>query len=355
MEDVTDSTSFHQSHGLVCGNARKVGVAEMTIWIATSWRRSTLAAFLALLTTPVSLAWGQDANSLVAPHRHEAVEIEADPIISRMAVPLVKPRRVLIDDLGNVFVADWGGGAVLKVSREGEVSIVADGLNEPAGMALDPAGYLFVAQHALGMEKEGSVVRIAPSGEQMIFADHLTGPTDLAFDRYGNLYVANFDGNSIVKFDPAGQMTVFAENVPAPAALAIGEFGSVFAASSTEGTVIKFTTDGAPIVLARGLNLPSDLAFDPEGHLIVTNYGGTELSYLDPAQSIRTFAAVPKGTVGLDFDPEGNLVLSNWDLQLLIRITLNVTVPCPHCEKKIPVRLKPKAKEDRSDRKGPML
>jgi hypothetical protein len=51
---------------------------------------------------------------------------------------------------------------------------------------------------------------------------------------------------------------------------------------------------------------------------------------------------VPKGTIAHAFDAAGNLLMVNWDLQFLMRVTNSFEVPCPHCGKPIPIRLRPK-------------
>ena len=44
------------------------------------------------------------------------------------------------------------------------------------------------------------------------------------------------------------------------------------------------------------------------------------------------------------FDLAGNLVFVNWDYQTLMKVTTNLSIPCPHCEKAIPLRLRPRQK-----------
>jgi hypothetical protein len=78
--------------------------------------------------------------------------------------------------------------------------------------------------------------------------------------------------------------------------------------------------------------------------LIATNFGGTELTYIDPMGGTKTFALVPKGTIGIQFDLAGNLIFVNWDYQTLMKVTTNLSIPCPHCEKAIPLRLRPRQK-----------
>ncbi|WP_166819918.1 NHL repeat-containing protein [Thalassoroseus pseudoceratinae] len=289
-------------------------------------------------------------------HHHHPVRLNARPIVSRFDVALSKPRRVLISPDGSMLVADWGADVVLKITTTSEVTVFASNLHEPAGLARDAAGNLYVANHASGIAGEGTVVKISPGGMPIVFADGLCGPTGLAFDPQGTLFVADFQGDRIVRITPDGDSQTFVDELPTPAALAFDQHGYLYTASSTEGTVYRIDAMGNRFIVCQGLTVPSDLAFDSQGHLIVTNYGGTELTYVDPMGTGRIFATVPKGTIGLDFDADGNLVFVNWDFQTLMKITMNLQIPCPHCGQTIPLQLRPRQpKPTRSKPSGPVI
>ncbi len=303
---------------------------------------------------------GGETRSISQPldgeHQHRPVRLNARPIVSRFDVALSKPRRVLIDADGSMLVADWGADVVLKVTATGEASVFVSNLHEPAGLARDAAGNLYVANHASGIAGEGSIVKISPGGMPILFADGLSGPTGLAFDPQGTLFVADFQGDRIVRISPDGDLQPFVDELPTPAAIAFDQHGYLYTVSSTEGTVYRIDPTGNRYIVFQGLTVPSDLTFDPQGHLIVCNYGGTELTYVDPMGSGRVFATVPKGTIGLDFDAEGNLVFVNWDFQTLMKITMNLRIPCPHCGQTIPLRLRPnQPKRPPSRTDGPVI
>ncbi|MBT4867947.1 MAG: hypothetical protein HON53_22830, partial [Planctomycetaceae bacterium] len=48
-----------------------------------------------------------DSAFTPAQHRHDPIDVDARPIVSRLAVSLVQPRRMLRDGQGNLYVADW--------------------------------------------------------------------------------------------------------------------------------------------------------------------------------------------------------------------------------------------------------
>jgi sugar lactone lactonase YvrE len=278
----------------------------------------------------------------VKPHLHKPILIVGDPIIQRLRLPLENPRRVVIDEMGMIYLVDSGAGKIYRIDRTEKVTTVAEKLNEPSGLVRDKQGNLFVSQHANGEKAAGSVIRISPTGKQTVLAKGLTGPKGLAFDVKGMLYVGVFDENRIVRIDPKGVMTEFAKNVGSPAALVFDKKGNLLAVNSIEQTVSKITPQGKVSILARGFSVPSDIALNANGVPIVANYTGTHLSRIEKDGSVKPHFAVPAGTIGIAFNKEGNLVLVNWDLKMAVKITTRLSIPCPHCNKKIPVRIQPK-------------
>ncbi len=304
----------------------------------------------------VSFCWGSNVVSLAGetatvPHRHDAMEIDSPPIISKYAASLVRPRRMLVHANGTMYIADWGAGTVVRISPKGKSTVIATDLNEPAGMALDGMGNLYVATHAQGMTKEGAIVRLSPNGMKSEFAVGFNGPTGIAFDRRDNLYVANFHDNSISRVNSSGEVSTYVTNIPSPSAIVFDSDGNLLALSATEGSIYRITAmdDVSAMVdvsvIARGLTAPSDLTFHPDGHLIAVNFGRAELVHITPKGRLKVFAFVPKGTVAAGFDRDGNLLVANWDDHTLLKITTNLKIKCPHCGAHIPVRLRVRQKQ----------
>jgi sugar lactone lactonase YvrE len=73
-------------------------------------------------------------------------------------------------------------------------SFAVHNLKQPAGLAVDSAGNLYVANYGLN-----EILIYNSSYTQLIsrtITQNISGPEDVAFDPYGNLWVANFIGNS---------------------------------------------------------------------------------------------------------------------------------------------------------------
>ena len=318
---------------------------------------AAVVAAVVVASTPVSAGFRLFDESAAAAtgrrsadaHRHDPIDVQAAPIVSRLPVPAVRPCRLLVDRHGNLYVADSAAEKVYKLTPEGTVSTLAEELVEPSGLACDAAGNIYISNYAGGEPNAGTIIRITPEGKRTTFARHLTGPGALAFDSKGSLYVASPSEDTIVIVDRQGRVVPFVNNIAAPAGLAFDERDNLYVVGQRDGVVSKITPAVRITVIARGLPGPSDICANPDGGFLVSTHAGTELIALDAQQKMRPVVRVPTETVSAVFDSDGNIVAANRDYGLVLKITVRLSIPCPHCGRKIPVRLKPKTETERTD------
>jgi hypothetical protein len=305
---------------------------------AMSPRRIGLWA--ALLPFAPALLAAAEPMQAPAPHRHAAIDLDLPPIVSRLRLPVSQPRRAIYSPDGALYVADWAAGTVCRLAPDGHVETLARGLFEPAGLACDASGDLFVAAHAGGVPELGSVLRIRADGVTDVVAEQLTGPTALAATSDGRLFVASFRAGTITRLDPDGASAIVAAGLAGPSALALDREGRLYCACSTDGTVLRLGENGPPETLARGLASPSDLAFDAEHRLVAVCYASGELMYVTSDRTHRPYAVVPAGTISVAFAADGNFALVNWDDASAVRVVTTSAILCPHCGASIPLRLR---------------
>ena len=262
-----------------------------------------------------------------------------------------------VDASGTVYFADGGSNTIRKMAPDGSVSTIAgtpgvrggaDGnaasatFDGPAGVALDRAGNIFVAETGNNLIRE-----ITPQGVVSTFAGTAgihaitdgTGtaatfyrPNSVTIDAAGNLYVADA-GNTIRKITPQAVVTTFAgqgtvhgtaDGIGTQATfMALGELrtdaaGNIYAGDAGASTVRLITPAGvvstiagkaASVVSAIGSGTeagfldPTGLAVDKSGNVYVADHYGYSVRVISPGG----YAAMLVGTPGENANTDPNL------------------------------------------------
>jgi sugar lactone lactonase YvrE len=211
------------------------------------------------------------------------------------------PAATAVDSSGNVYVADSHNNTIRKITPTGVVTTLAgkagssgsaDGTGsaarffQPAGIAVDAGGNVYVADNA------STIRKITPARVVTTLAGSagLTGSTDdtganarfayprgLAVDGGGTVYVADDGNNTIRKISPGGVVTTLA-----------GVAGS---AGSLDGT-------GS----AARFNAPVGVAVDSGGTVYVSDYSNRTIRKITPGGTVSTLA----GTAGSSGSADGS-------------------------------------------------
>jgi len=203
------------------------------------------------------------------------------------------PAGLVVDSSGNLYISDSGNACIRRVAADGTITTIAgngragfsgDGgpataaqLAFPTGLAIDPAGNLYVAdtdnQRIRMIAPDGTITTVAGTGDQGYSGDggpataaELISPFSVVVDAAGNLYIADF-GNSVVrKVTPNGIISTVA---------GVGQPG--------------YSGDGGPASEAA-LMAPYGLAVTAKGDLLVADFGAHAIRAISPAGTITTVA-----------------------------------------------------------------
>ncbi len=278
-------------------------------------------------------------------HSHKTVTLMQAPSISRLKVSYAVPHRATVDPSGNILVADIRAGVVFKTRPDGSTSVLADGLNQPVSVITDEVGNAYIATAGQGKTGAGRIYKVTPEGERETLHGDLTSPTDILRDDTGTFTIALGTKNQIVTVDPDGAVETLCDRIKQPSALARGRDGELFIASR-KGQIYQLLANGRIQKLADDLKSPTGLAICHDGRLVVAS-NDLKLTVIEKG-GVKSFAKVPQGTTDIAFSPRGNMVIVNKLLQSVTRVTTRTQIPCPHCDKPIPVILKKPKPSDTS-------
>ena len=264
--------------------------------------------------------------------------------VQAIAAPLAAPAQIAYDVAGNLYIADLNDNVIRKVDVAGIVTTVAGTgeqgysgdsgsatsalLDSPAGVAVDAAGNIYIADtHNQRVRKvsNGTITTIAGTGNAGFSGDSgpassakLSNPTALALDANGNLFIADTDNHRIRKISGATITTV---------------------AGNGEQT---FSGDGGAAT-AAGIDSPNGVAVDAAGKIYIGDTHNQRVRVVDTSGAISTLAgnfskayagdggAAASASLarprGLSVDTQGNIYVADSDNHRirLIASTGNIT------------------------------
>ena len=191
------------------------------------------------------------------------------------ATGLSAPIGVAVDGAGDVFIVDLNLPNAVEVTPAGVQTAVGSGLSYPVGIAVDGAGDVFI-----GDQNNNRVVEVTPTGVQTtVPATGLQQPWGVAVDAAGDVFIADGGSNNrVVEVTPSGvQTTVPATGLQQPYDLAVDAAGDVFIADPKNARVLEVTPSGVQTTVGSGLNYPSGVTVDAGGDVFIGDQGSGEV------------------------------------------------------------------------------
>lgn len=258
-------------------------------------------ATLAQLNGPAGIAVDSSNNLYVADSGNNAIrKITPGGMISTVVSQLSDPQGVGVDSKGSLYIADTGNNRVIEASAGGAITPVAQ-ISKPVAVALDANGNMWVSEST-------NISKISSDGSVSVVLNGLNAPGGLAFDSSGDLIFAETGVNAIRQFTAAGTLSTLAgtgaagfsgDGGPASAAqlnspfgLAVDSTGTVWIADQGNNRIRTLTpaesvaNSTAPLTIA---NAASMLAGSIAPNEIVTIFG----SGFDPTHTQILFDGNP--------------------------------------------------------------
>ncbi len=273
------------------------------------------------------------------------------------------PSDVVVDPIGNLYVADTLNHCIRKITPVGDDSVLAgsgvpgfdDGVgaaaqfNAPKGIAIDSAGVLYVADtlnHLIRcITPAGEVTTVAGTRipaftDGIASAARFNQPTGIAIDADGNLYIADSGNNRVRKIDTVNDVSTLAgpTDLDSPQDVAIDSAGNIFVADLNNDRIRKIAPDGTISTLAgTGFSGPAGVAVDSADHVYVADRDGHRIVRVDPAGQIAVLAGLLdspgsndgsgtdtrfNGPSGLAVDSAGTIFVADRDNHRMRKINL---------------------------------
>ncbi|WP_164976122.1 SMP-30/gluconolactonase/LRE family protein [Oleiharenicola lentus] len=303
------------------------------------------------------------------------------------------PISVAVNPAGDIYVADSANSLIRKVTQAGVVTTFVgtagrvggnDGsttdpnvtFNLPQGTVVDSAGNLYVSDYAghtiRKITASGTVTTLAGTAATAGTADgtgsaaRFQNPSGLAVDTAGNLYVADSGSHVIRKITPAGVVTTVAGTAGSagnanglgaaarffnPRGIAVDSAGIIYVADTGNNMIRRIATDGTVTTLAGApntfggtdgtgaaarFNFPNSLAVDTGGNVYVADQLNSTIRKVTSAGVVTTLAgsAGVAGRVdgsgsaarfdrptGVAVDSSGNIYVADYRNQLIRKVT----------------------------------
>ncbi|MDR3734173.1 MAG: MBG domain-containing protein [Acidobacteriaceae bacterium] len=218
------------------------------------------------------------------------------------------PAGVAVDSAGNVYLADTTRNIVTKTTSGGVTTTLPfTGLARPYGLAVDGAGTVYVSDSV-----NNAVYTLTVANVQATLATTgLSAPRGITLDGYNNLYIADSGNSRVVRLDISGnQVPIAFSGLAAPSWLAVDTFGDIYV--SDTGKIFEIPYAGSQkTITASGLSAAAGITVSPSGSLYIADSGNGDVFVIPATGSPFTLASGLKTAAGLAVAPAGNLYIAD--------------------------------------------
>ncbi len=260
------------------------------------------------------------------------------------AAELNSPSGVVVDNSGNLYIADTGNHVIRKVTSGGVISTFAGNngagpgssgdngaatsaqLNAPTAVALDSSGNFYIADTG-----NGTIRKVIAGGtiSTVIGQGNFISPTSVVVDSSGIFYIADSGNNRVVKYAGGQVTTIAGTTVPGysgdggpatsaqlnnPKTVALDAAGNLYIADTTNARIRKVTSDGIIATVAGNgrigysgdngpaakamLGFPYGVVLAANGDLFFTDSNNHALRHLVPVLPVISEGGVGNGASG---------------------------------------------------------
>jgi sugar lactone lactonase YvrE len=243
------------------------------------------------------ITFGPDGRLWVAeylPGRISAVDVttgRVDVIVAPDG-PLQSPDDLVFDAGGNLWITDVAPGRVWRRTPDGELTVAADNILNPNGIAAI-GNRIFVNEMVPG----GRVLELTDTAtEPRVLVEGLMLGNAMQAGPDGNLYYPHMFPGEVYRISPEGGTPTLVAEVAQTVAVRFDRNGVLYVLSIDEaGTITRIDGDQRTEI-ATGIAGLDNAAFDADNRMYVSSFSSAGITEIRPDGSLRE--VVPRGLAG---------------------------------------------------------
>ena len=244
------------------------------------------------------------------------------------------PAGIAVDAAGNVYVADSGAGKVIRIpatdptcSTLSDCTSVGTGLVHPRSVVLDASGNVYIADQGTNLVTKvlATDLTCATAGDCTNVGPALSSPEGVAVDANNNVYIAD-EGNARVLYVPAADLSCATPSdcksvgtgLTAPAGVGVDRLNNIYIADTASTTILKVpssdlacTTAGDCTTVGSGFSSPFDVAVNFNGDVFVADTGNNRIVKV-PSSDLTCATVTDCKTVGFGMNQPTAVALTQF-------------------------------------------
>lgn len=261
----------------------------------------------------------------------------------------INPSSTVYDGAGNLYIDDAINGRILESTTFGSATVLGTipttGTSAPfSSIAIAGDGTLYIS---IPSPTTPAIYEVPPGGSPTLVATPgitLVQPAGLALDGYGYLYVSDAGANKIIRIDtenssdPPSALTLtgLSTGLASPEGLSVDDAGNLYVADTGNNRIVEINlhvsasmTNAATVFPLSGITLsaPEDVVVNAAGGLTVADTGKkrlVELPLSGGAYAITLIGATLNTPAGISLLPTGDLLVSDTVVGL-VQVTRSVS------------------------------
>lgn len=189
-----------------------------------------------------------------------------------------------------------------------KLNLIAKSFSAPTAIAFDSQGSMYVTNWS-----GSSIEKITTEGKRNTIYNNISSPAGIVIDKQDNIYVSSYSGNFILQITQDGKVEKISTDYHTPTGIAFSNTGELLITNRSSGEVVALDlTTKQKKVVAKGLSLPVGVTQLADNRLVVSQYSG-RLTLIEPnGKQIELGSAFNQPGVGIvSLSPSEVAVIDN--------------------------------------------